>query len=142
MAKKLDKIVKLQVPAGSANPAPPVGPALGQAGVNIMEFCKAFNAKTQDMEKGLTLPVVISVYADRSFDFIIKTPPASVLLLKAAKLQKGSGEPNKKKVGKVTSAQIREIVETKMPDLNCYDVEAGMKIIEGTARSMGLEVEG
>jgi len=142
MAKKLDKIVKLQVPAGSANPAPPVGPALGQAGVNIMEFCKAFNAKTQEMEKGLTLPVVISVYADRSFDFIIKTPPASVLLLKAANLKKGSGEPNKNKVGKVTSAQIREIVETKMPDLNCYDVEAGMKIIEGTARSMGLEVEG
>ncbi len=142
MAKKLDKIVKLQVPAGSANPAPPVGPALGQAGVNIMEFCKAFNARTQEMEKGLTLPVVISVYADRSFDFVIKTPPASVLLLKAANLKKGSGEPNKKKVGKVTSAQIREIVETKMPDLNCYDVDAGMKIIEGTARSMGLEVEG
>ncbi len=142
MAKKLDKIVKLQVPAGSANPAPPVGPALGQAGVNIMEFCKAFNARTQEMEKGLTLPVVISVYADRSFDFIIKTPPASVLLLKAANLKKGSGEPNKKKVGKVTSAQIREIVETKMPDLNCYDIDAGMKIIEGTARSMGLEVEG
>ena len=142
MAKKLDKIVKLQVPAGSANPAPPVGPALGQAGVNIMEFCKAFNAKTQEMEKGLTLPVVISVYADRSFDFVIKTPPASVLLLKAANLKKGSGEPNKRKVGKVTSAQIREIVETKMPDLNCYDVEAGMKIIEGTALSMGLEVEG
>jgi len=142
MAKKLDKIVKLQVPAGSANPAPPVGPALGQAGVNIMEFCKAFNAKTQEMEKGLTLPVVISVYADRSFDFVIKTPPASVLLLKAANLKKGSGEPNKKKVGTVTSAQIREIVETKMPDLNCYDVEAGMKIIEGTARSMGLEVKG
>ncbi len=142
MAKKLTKIVKLQVPAGSANPAPPVGPALGQAGVNIMEFCKAFNAKTQEMEKGLTLPVVISVYADRSFDFIIKTPPASVLLLKAAKIQKGSGEPNKKKVGKVTSAQVREIAETKMPDLNCYDVEAGMKIIAGTAVSMGLEVEG
>ena len=142
MAKKLDKIVKLQVPAGSANPAPPVGPALGQAGVNIMEFCKAFNAKTQDIEKGLTLPVVISVYGDRSFDFIIKTPPASVLLLKAAGLKKGSGEPNKKKVGKVTSAQIREITETKMPDLNCYSVEAGMKIIEGTAVSMGLVVEG
>jgi len=142
MAKKLDKIVKLQVPAGSANPAPPVGPALGQAGVNIMEFCKAFNAKTQDIEKGLTLPVVISVYGDRSFDFIIKTPPASVLLLKAAGLKKGSGEPNKKKVGKVTSAQIRDITETKMPDLNCYSVEAGMKIIEGTAVSMGLVVEG
>jgi large subunit ribosomal protein L11 len=142
MAKKLDKIVKLQVPAGSANPAPPVGPALGQAGVNIMEFCKAFNAKTQEMEKGLTLPVVISVYADRSFDFIIKTPPASVLLLKAAGIPKGSGEPNKKKVGKVTSAQIREIAETKMVDLNCYDVEVGMKIIAGTAVSMGLEVKG
>ena len=142
MAKKLDKIVKLQVPAGSANPAPPVGPALGQAGVNIMEFCKAFNAKTQEIEKGLTLPVVISVYADRSFDFIIKTPPASVLLLKAAKIQKGSGEPNKKKVGSVSSAQIREVAEAKMPDLNCYDVEAAMKIVEGTARSMGLEVKG
>ena len=142
MAKKPDKIVKLQVPAGSANPAPPVGPALGQAGVNIMEFCKGFNAKTQEMEKGLTLPVVISVYADKSFDFIIKTPPASVLLLKAAGLKSGSGEPNKKKVGKVSSAQIREIAETKMPDLNCYTVEAGMKIIEGTAVSMGLVVEG
>jgi large subunit ribosomal protein L11 len=142
MAKKLTKIVKLQVPAGSANPAPPVGPALGQAGVNIMEFCKSFNAKTQEIEKGLTLPVVISVYADRSFDFIIKTPPASVLLLKAAKLQKGSGEPNKKKVGSVSSAQIREVAEAKMPDLNCYDVEAAMKIVEGTARSMGLEVKG
>ncbi|NWF38958.1 50S ribosomal protein L11 [Mariprofundus sp. NF] len=142
MAKKLDKIVKLQVPAGSANPSPPVGPALGQAGVNIMEFCKAFNARTQEMEKGLTLPVVISVYADRSFDFVIKTPPASVLLLKAAKIAKGSGEPNKKKVGTVTSAQLREIAEVKMPDLNCYDVEAGAKIIEGTAVSMGLEVKG
>ncbi|MDQ6998399.1 MAG: 50S ribosomal protein L11 [Mariprofundus sp.] len=142
MAKKLDKIVKLQVPAGSANPAPPVGPALGQAGVNIMEFCKGFNARTQEMEKGLTLPVVISVYADKSFDFIIKTPPASVLLLKAAGLKSGSGEPNKKKVGKVTSAQVREIAETKMPDLNCYTVEAGMKIIEGTAVSMGLVVDG
>ncbi|GAV21322.1 large subunit ribosomal protein L11 [Mariprofundus micogutta] len=142
MAKKLDKIVKLQVPAGSANPAPPVGPALGQAGVNIMEFCKAFNAKTQEMEKGLTLPVVISVYADRSFDFVIKTPPASVLLKKAAKIQKGSGEPNKNKVGTVTNAQLREIAETKMADLNCYDVEAGAKIIAGTAVSMGLEIEG
>lgn len=142
MAKKLDKLVKLQVPAGSANPAPPVGPALGQAGVNIMEFCKQFNAKTQEMEKGLTLPVVISVYADKSFDFVIKTPPASVLLMKAAKIAKGSGTPNKTKCGSVTSAQIREIAETKMPDLNCYDVEAGMKIVEGTARSMGLEVKG
>ncbi len=142
MAKKLDKIVKLQVPAGAANPAPPVGPALGQAGVNIMEFCKAFNAKTQDMEKGLPLPVVISVYQDRSFDFVIKTPPASVLLKKAAGIDKGSAEPNKKKVGKVTRDQIREIAETKMPDLNCYDIEAAMRIVEGTARSMGIEVEG
>ncbi len=142
MAKEVTQLVKLQVPAGKANPAPPVGPALGQAGVNIMEFCKAFNAKTQDMEPGLAIPVVISVYKDRSFDFITKTPPASVLLLKAAKLKKGSGEPNKKKVGKVSSAQVREIAETKMPDLNAYDVEAAMRIIEGTARSMGLEVEG
>ena len=141
MAKVLEKVVKLQVPAGSANPAPPVGPALGQAGVNIMEFCKAFNAKTQEMEKGLTLPVVISVYKDRSFDFIIKTPPASVLLRKAAKIAKGSAEPNKSKVGTISSAQLREIAETKMPDLNCYDVEAGMRIIAGTARSMGLEVK-
>jgi len=142
MAKEVTKIVKLQVPAGKANPAPPVGPALGQAGVNIMEFCKAFNAKTQEMEPGMPIPVVISVYKDRSFDFITKTPPASVLLLKAAKLQKGSAEPNKNKVGKVSSAQLREIAETKMPDLNVYDAEAGMRIIEGTARSMGLEVEG
>jgi len=142
MAKKITKYVKLQVPAGSANPAPPVGPALGQAGLNIMEFCKAFNARTQEMEKGLPLPVVITVYADKSFDFAIKTPPASVLLKKAAKIQKGSAEPNKNKVGSVTSAQIREITETKMPDLNCYSVEAGMKIVEGTARSMGLEVKG
>ncbi len=142
MAKEVTSLVKLQVPAGKANPAPPVGPALGQAGVNIMEFCKAFNAKTQDMEPGLAIPVVISVYKDRSFSFITKTPPASVLLLKAAKLKKGSGEPNKKKVGKVSSAQVREIAETKMPDLNAYDVEAAMRIIEGTARSMGLEVEG
>lgn len=142
MAKEIDKVVKLQVPAGAANPAPPVGPALGQAGVNIMEFCKAFNAKTQEMEKGLTLPVVITVFKDRSFDFTIKTPPAAVLLKKAAKIQKGSGEPNKKKVGSVTSAQVREIAETKMPDLNCYDVEAAMRIVEGTARSMGLEIKG
>ena len=142
MAKEVTSIVKLQVPAGKANPAPPVGPALGQAGVNIMEFCKAFNAKTQEMEPGLPIPVVISVYKDRSFDFVTKTPPAAVLLKKAAKLQKGSPEPNKKKVGKVTSAQVREIAETKMPDLNAYDVESAMRIIEGTARSMGLEVEG
>ena len=140
MAKKVDKLIKLQVPAGQANPAPPVGPALGQAGVNIMEFCKAFNAKTQDVEAGLPLPVVITVYADRSFDFITKTPPASVLLKKAAKIQKGSSEPNKDKVGTVSRAQVREIAETKMPDLNCYDIDAAMRIVEGTARSMGLEV--
>ncbi len=140
MAKKVDKLVKLQVPAGQANPAPPVGPALGQAGVNIMEFCKAFNARTQDAEAGLPLPVVITVYADRSFDFITKTPPAAVLLKKAAKIQKGSSEPNKDKVGTVSRAQVREIAETKMPDLNCYDINAAMRIVEGTARSMGLEV--
>jgi len=142
MAKEVTTLVKLQVPAGKANPAPPVGPALGQAGVNIMEFCKAFNAKTQEMEAGMPLPVVISVYKDRSFDFIIKTPPAAVLLKKAAGLQKGSPEPNKQKVGKVTRAQVQEIAETKMPDLNAYNVEAAMRIVEGTARSMGLEVEG
>ena len=142
MAKEVTKLVKLQVPAGKANPAPPVGPALGQAGVNIMEFCKAFNAKTQEMESGLPIPVVISVYKDRSFDFVTKTPPASVLLKKAAKIQKGSSEPNKNKVGTVTQAQLKEIAELKAPDLNAYDAESGMKIIAGTARSMGLEVEG
>jgi len=142
MAKKVAKLVKLQVAAGAANPAPPVGPALGQAGVNIMEFCKAFNAKTQEMEKGMPLPVVITVYQDKSFDFIVKTPPASALLKKAAKIQSGSPEPNKKKVGTVTRAQVKEIAETKMPDLNCYDVDAAMRIVEGTARSMGLEVKG
>jgi len=142
MAKEVTKIVRLQVPAGKANPAPPVGPALGQAGVNIMEFCKAFNARTQEMENGMPIPVVISVYKDRSFDFVTKTPPASFLLLKAAKLQKGSSEPNKKKVGKVTAAQLKEIYEIKATDLNAYDAEAGMKIIAGTARSMGLEVKG
>ncbi len=142
MAKEVTTLIKLQVSAGKANPAPPVGPALGQAGANIMEFCKAFNARTQEMEAGMPLPVVISVYKDRSFDFIIKTPPASFLLMKAAGLQKGSPEPNKNKVGKVTRAQVQGIAETKMPDLNAYDVEAAMRIIEGTARSMGLEVEG
>jgi len=142
MAKEVTTLIKLQVSAGKANPAPPVGPALGQAGVNIMEFCKTFNARTQEMEAGMPLPVVISVYKDRSFDFIIKTPPASFLLMKAAGLQKGSPEPNKNKVGKVTRAQVQGIAETKMPDLNAYDVEAAMRIIEGTARSMGLEVEG
>jgi large subunit ribosomal protein L11 len=140
MAKKVGKYVKLQVPAGKANPAPPVGPALGQAGVNIMEFCKAFNARTQEIEAGMPLPVVITVYQDKSFDFIIKTPPASALLLKAAKIQKGSAAPNKDKVGKVSRAQVREIAETKLRDLNCYDVDAAMRIVEGTARSMGLEV--
>jgi len=142
MAKVLEKLVKLQVPAGKANPAPPVGPALGQAGLNIMEFCKAFNARTQEMEAGMPLPVVISVYKDKSFDFIIKTPPASILLKKAAKIEKGSGEPNKNKVGSVTQAQLEEIANAKMVDLNCYDVKAGAKIIAGTARSMGLEVKG
>jgi large subunit ribosomal protein L11 len=140
MAKKVSKYVKLQVPAGKANPAPPVGPALGQAGVNIMEFCKAFNARTQEIEAGMPLPVVITVYADKSFDFVIKTPPASALLMKAAKVQKGSPTPNKSKVGQVSQAQVREIAETKLRDLNCYDVEAAMRIVEGTARSMGLDV--
>ncbi|MUM76196.1 50S ribosomal protein L11 [Pseudodesulfovibrio sp. F-1] len=141
MAKKEIGKIKLQIPAGSANPSPPVGPALGQHGVNIMEFCKAFNARTQD-QKGLIIPVVITVFADRSFDFITKTPPAPVLLLKAAKLEKGSGEPNKEKVGKVTKAQIKEIAELKMPDLNANDLEKAMLQIEGTARSMGIEVKG
>jgi len=142
MAKKVAKLIKLQVAAGKANPAPPVGPALGQAGVNIMAFCKAFNARTQDVEAGMPLPVVITVFQDKSFEFAVKTPPASFLLKKAAGIDKGSAEPNKNKVGTVTSAKIREIAEAKMVDLNCYDVEAGMRIIEGTARSMGLIVEG
>ncbi len=140
MAKKVIGQIKLQIPAGKANPSPPVGPALGQQGVNIMDFCKAFNAKTQD-QAGMVTPVVITVYADRSFSFITKTPPAAVLLLKAAKLQKGSGVPNKEKVGKVTKAQVQEIAELKMPDLNANDVEGAMRIIEGTARSMGITVE-
>lgn len=140
MAKKVIGQIKLQIPAGQANPSPPVGPALGQQGVNIMDFCKAFNAKTQD-QAGMVTPVVITVYADRSFSFITKTPPAAVLLLKAAKLQKGSGVPNKEKVGKVTKAQVQEIAELKMPDLNANDVEGAMRIIEGTARSMGITVE-
>jgi len=141
MAKKIVDQVKLQIPAGKANPSPPVGPALGQRGVNIMEFCKAFNAQTQQLGD-VIIPVVITVYADRSFTFITKTPPASVLLTKAAKIEKGSAEPNKTKVGKVTHAQVREIAQTKMPDLNANTLEAAVKIIEGTARSMGLEVEG
>ncbi|MGE4291922.1 MAG: 50S ribosomal protein L11 [Desulfovibrio sp.] len=141
MAKKVIGKIKLQIAAGAANPSPPVGPALGQHGVNIMEFCKAFNARTQD-QKGMIIPVVIEVYADRSFSFITKTPPAAVLLVKAAKLDKGSGEPNKTKVGKVTRAQVREIAELKMPDLNAADIDAAMRSIEGTARSMGIEVKG
>jgi large subunit ribosomal protein L11 len=141
MAKKELGKIKLQIPAGGANPSPPVGPALGQHGVNIMEFCKAFNAKTQD-QKGLIIPVIITVYADRSFDFITKTPPAAVLLKKAAKIESGSGEPNKVKVGTVTRAQVQEIAEMKMVDLNANDIENAMLQIEGTARSMGLVVKG
>jgi len=141
MAKKIIGTIKLQLPAGSATPSPPVGPALGQHGVNIMEFCKAFNAKTQD-KQGLIIPAVITVYADRSFSFITKTPPAAVLLKKAAGLEKGSGEPNKSKIGKVSKAQVKEIAELKMPDLNANNIEAAMLMIEGTARSMGILVEG
>ena len=139
MAKKISKIVKLQVPAGKATPAPPVGPALGQAGVNIMAFVKDFNDRTAK-QAGLIIPVEITVFEDRSFTFICKTPPAAVLLKKAAGLEKASGEPNKNKVGKVTKAQVKEIAETKMPDLNANTVEAAMRLIEGTARSMGIEV--
>ncbi|WP_410889162.1 50S ribosomal protein L11 [Pediococcus pentosaceus] len=141
MAKKVANIVKLQIPAGKATPAPPVGPALGQAGINIMGFTKDFNARTAD-QAGLLIPVVITVYEDRSFDFVTKTPPASVLLKKAAGVEHGSGEPNTNKVATVTSAQVREIAETKMQDLNAADVEAAMRMIEGTARSMGFVVEG
>ena len=140
MAKKIAAYIKLQIPAGQANPSPPVGPALGQHGVNIMEFCKAFNARTQD-KIGYIIPVVITVYADRSFSFITKTPPASTLLIKAAGIEKGSGEPNVEKVGKVSKQQIEEIAKTKMEDLNAASMEAAMRIIEGTARSMGIEVE-
>ena len=140
MAKKEIAKIKLQIPAGSANPSPPVGPALGQHGLNIMEFCKAFNAKTMD-QKGMIIPVIITVFQDRSFTFITKTPPASVLLIKAAKIQKGSGEPNRNKVGSVTDAQIEEIATIKMPDLNAADMEAAKKIIAGTARSMGIDVK-
>ena len=140
MAKKINAIIKLQLPAGAANPSSPVGPALGQHGVNIMEFCKAYNAKTLN-DKGTIIPVEITVFSDRSFTFITKTPPAAVLLVKAAKLQKGSGEPNKKKVGKVSMAQIEEIAKIKMPDLSAYDLNAACKTIMGTARSMGIEVE-
>ncbi|HFJ8173835.1 TPA: 50S ribosomal protein L11 [Enterococcus faecium] len=140
MAKKVEKIVKLQIPAGKATPAPPIGPALGQAGINIMGFTKEFNARTAD-QAGLIIPVVISVYEDRSFTFVTKTPPAAVLLKKAAKIEKGSGEPNKNKVAKVSSDQVREIAELKMEDLNAANVEAAMRMVEGTARSMGITVE-
>lgn len=142
MAKKIEAYIKLQVPAGQANPSPPVGPALGQHGVNIMEFCKAFNAQTQSMEQGLPVPVVITVYNDRSFTFITKTPPAAVLLKKAAGVPKGSGVPNRDKVGKVNRAQLEEIATTKMPDLTAADMDAAVRTIAGTARSMGLETEG
>ena len=142
MAKKIEAYIKLQVAAGQANPSPPVGPALGQRGVNIMEFCKAFNAQTQGMEAGLPIPVVITVYSDRSFTFITKTPPASVLLKKAAGIKSGSGRPNTEKVGTVNRAQLEEIATTKMPDLTAADLDAAVRTIAGTARSMGLNVEG
>ena len=142
MAKKITGYIKLQVPAGAANPSPPIGPALGQRGVNIMEFCKAFNAATTEMEKGMPIPTVITVFADRSFAFETKTPPASFLLKKAAKIQAGSKEPGKVGAGRVTRAQLREIAEVKMKDLNANDIEAAARIIEGSARAMGLEVTG
>jgi len=142
MAKKVQGYVKLQVPAGQANPSPPIGPALGQQGVNIMEFCKQFNAQTQNVEKGLPIPVVITVYGDRSFTFIMKTPPASVLIRKALGLEKGSGTPNTAKVGKIKRAQLEEIAKTKMPDLTAADLEAAVRTMAGTARSMGVDVEG
>ena len=141
MAKKEIGFIKLQIPAGKANPAPPVGPALGQHGVNIMEFCKAFNAKTQE-QMGKIIPVEITVYADRTFTFITKTPPAPSLILEAVGINKGSGEPNREKVGSITSAQVREIAEIKMPDLNASDVDSAMRMVAGTARSMGIVVEG
>ena len=140
MAKKIVGFIKLQVPAGKANPSPPIGPALGQRGLNIMEFCKAFNAQTQKLEKGAPIPVVITIYADRSFTFVTKTPPASVLLVKAAKIDKGSGEPNKNKVGKVTKDQIEEIAKLKLVDMSAKDLEAACRSISGTARSMGIEI--
>jgi len=142
MAAKIEAYIKLQVPAGQANPSPPVGPALGQHGVNIMDFCKAFNAETQGMEPGLPVPVVITVYSDRSFTFIKKTPPAAVLLRKAAKIKKGSGTPNTEKVGKVTRAQLEEIAEAKWPDLTAADMDAAVRTIAGSARSAGIETEG
>jgi len=142
MAKKIDAYIKLQVPAGQANPSPPVGPALGQKGVNIMDFCKAFNAQTQSLEQGRPIPVVITVYADRSFTFVTKTPPAAVLLKKAAKVGKGSSRPNSDKVGKVNRAQLEEIAQLKMPDLTAADLDAAVRTIAGSARSAGIEVEG
>ena len=142
MAKEIDAYIKLQVPAGQANPSPPVGPALGQRGVNIMEFCKAFNAQTQSMEQGLPVPVVITVYTDRSFTFIMKTPPASILLKKAAGISKGSAVPNRDKVAKVTRAQLEEIAKAKEPDLTAADMDAAVRTIAGSARSMGIETEG
>ncbi|MEX0959562.1 MAG: 50S ribosomal protein L11 [Burkholderiales bacterium] len=142
MAKKVVGFVKLQVPAGKANPSPPIGPALGQRGLNIMEFCKAFNAQTQGVEPGLPLPVVITAYADKSFTFVIKTPPTSVLIKKAMKLDKGSPRPHTDKVGRLTRAQVEEIAKTKMPDLNASSLETAMKMVAGSARSMGVEVEG
>jgi large subunit ribosomal protein L11 len=140
MAKKIDSYIKLQIPAGKANPSPPVGPALGQKGVNIMEFCKQFNARTQDKD-GLIIPVVITVFSDKSFTFITKTPPASVLLKRAAKLEKGSAESHRTKVGKVSPKQVKEIAEVKMPDLNAFDIDHAMSMVAGTARSMGITVE-
>jgi len=142
MAKKVQGYVKLQVPAGQANPSPPIGPALGQQGVNIMEFCKQFNAQTQSLEKGLPIPVVITVYSDRSFTFIMKTPPASVLIRKALGLEKGSGTPNTAKVGRISRKQLEEIAKTKTPDLTAADLEAAVRTIAGSARSMGVDVEG
>jgi len=142
MAKKVQGYVKLQVPAGQANPSPPIGPALGQQGVNIMEFCKQFNAQTQQLEKGLPIPVVITVYSDRSFTFIMKTPPASVLIRKAIGIEKGSGTPNTAKVGKISRKQLEEIARTKTPDLTAADLEAAVRTIAGSARSMGVDVEG
>ena len=142
MAKKVQGYVKLQVPAGSANPSPPIGPALGQQGVNIMEFCKQFNAQTQKLEKGLPIPVVITVYSDRSFTFIMKTPPASVLIRKAIGIEKGSGTPNTAKVGKINRDQLEEIAKTKQPDLTAADLDAAVRTIAGSARSMGVDVEG
>lgn len=142
MAKKIDGYLKLQVPAGAASPSPPIGPALGQRGLNIMEFCKGFNAATQDIEKNAPVPTVITIYADKSFSFVTKTPPASFYLKKAAKLKKGSGEPGREVAGSVTMAQVREIAELKMVDLNATDIDAAAKIIAGSARSMGLEVRG